>query len=264
MQCRPMGAVVLNRRKPYDREQDVRNAERPDQRAEATAGARPPRQGSAPASPAPETWKEAAFPNLSGENLAQAAPVKDAPRIDPRAGQLPSAGQLVDTAKLDRCLLFPPPRSPGGRPAGGLRDLGTSRVVLRQHVQRGACAGDQPGDLPLSPAGAHLRAAVHRLRYPCAVPARLRERARGAGGERRRCHDLEGRRIHADAGDLAGDPRPQPRAHRRGWPTASSSRRRTIRPRMAASSTTPRTAVRRKPASRAGSRSRPMRCWPTG
>jgi phosphoglucomutase len=32
--------------------------------------------------------------------LTQAVPVKDAPRIDPRAGQLPSAGQLVDTAKL--------------------------------------------------------------------------------------------------------------------------------------------------------------------
>src|SRR4029077_20979180 len=121
MQCRPMGAVVLNRRKPYDREQDVRNAERPDQRAEAAAGARPSRQGSAPASPAPETWKEAAFPNLSGENLTQAAPVKDAPRIDPRAGQLPSAGQLVDTAKLVHAYSsrHPDPRVAGQRVAFG-------------------------------------------------------------------------------------------------------------------------------------------------
>jgi phosphoglucomutase len=32
--------------------------------------------------------------------LTQAAPAKNAPRIDPRAGHLPSAGQLVDIAKL--------------------------------------------------------------------------------------------------------------------------------------------------------------------
>jgi phosphoglucomutase len=32
--------------------------------------------------------------------LTQAAPARDAPRIDPRAGQSPSAAQLVDTAKL--------------------------------------------------------------------------------------------------------------------------------------------------------------------
>jgi phosphoglucomutase len=53
--------------------------------------------------------------------LTQAVPVKDAPRIDPRAGQLPSAAQLVDTAKLidayyTRC---PDPQVPAERVAFG-------------------------------------------------------------------------------------------------------------------------------------------------
>ena len=53
--------------------------------------------------------------------MTQAVPVKDAPRIDPRAGQLPSAGQLVDTAKLidayyTRC---PDPQVPAERVAFG-------------------------------------------------------------------------------------------------------------------------------------------------
>ena len=40
--------------------------------------------------------------------------------------------------------------------------------------------------------------------------------ARGAGGQRRRRDARGGRRIHADAGGVARDPRPQPRARRRG------------------------------------------------
>jgi phosphoglucomutase len=46
--------------------------------------------------------------------LTQAVPVKVAPRIDPRAGQLLSAGQLVDTAKLIDAYYTrrPDPRAP--------------------------------------------------------------------------------------------------------------------------------------------------------
>jgi phosphoglucomutase len=53
--------------------------------------------------------------------LTQAAPVKDAPRIDPRAGQLPSVGQLVDTAKLIDAYYprRPDPQVPGERVAFG-------------------------------------------------------------------------------------------------------------------------------------------------
>jgi phosphoglucomutase len=53
--------------------------------------------------------------------LTQAALAKDAPRIDPRAGQLPSAGQLVDTAKLIDAYYArrPDPRLPAERVAFG-------------------------------------------------------------------------------------------------------------------------------------------------
>ena len=164
------------------------------------AGAGQPSEDGASAGPAPQARKEATLPYLSGVILTQAVLAKDVPRIDPRAGHAPSAGQLVDTVKLDRCLLRPAPGPAGAGAAGGLRHLRPSRLVLRRQLQRGACAGDHPGDLPVSPAGRHRRAAVHRHRYACAVAARLRERAGSAGRQRRRGHDLAGRRIHADAG----------------------------------------------------------------
>ena len=121
MHCRAMGAVVLNRRKPYDREQDACDAERPEQRAEAAAGAGQPREGSIPASPASKTWKEATLPYLSGAILTPAVLAKDAPRIDPRAGHLPSPGQLVDTVKLIDAYYArrPDPQLPAERVAFG-------------------------------------------------------------------------------------------------------------------------------------------------
>jgi phosphoglucomutase len=53
--------------------------------------------------------------------LTQAALTKDAPRIDPRAGQLPSAGRLVDTAKLIDAYYTrrPDPEVPAERVAFG-------------------------------------------------------------------------------------------------------------------------------------------------
>jgi phosphoglucomutase len=53
--------------------------------------------------------------------LTQAALAKDAPRIDPRAGQVPSAGQLVDTAKLIDAYYTrrPDPQVPAERVAFG-------------------------------------------------------------------------------------------------------------------------------------------------
>ena len=64
--------------------------------------------------------------------------------------------------------------------------------------------------------------------------------------------------------DLARHPALQPRAARTAWPTASSSRRRTIRRRTAASSTTRPTAARPTPTSRAGSRTAPTICCARG
>jgi phosphoglucomutase len=54
------------------------------------------------------------------------------------------------------------------------------------------------------------------------------------------------------------------RGRTRGWPTASSSRPRTTRPRAAASSTTRQTAAPLAPTSPPPSKLRPTRCWRTG
>ena len=155
-------------------------------------------------------------------------------------------------------------RSCRPRAARGVRHVGPSRVRVQHRLQRGAHPRHHAGHLRVPPAAADRRAAVPRHRHARAVGAGLRERARGAGGQRRRRDDRRPRRVHADARHLARDPRLQPRAARAAWPTASSSRRRTIRPRTAASSTTRRTAGRPTRTSPAGSRSGRMRCSPTG
>jgi glycogen phosphorylase len=77
-----------------------------------------------------------------------------------------------------------------------------------------------------------------RQRHACSVRARTANRARGAGRERCRHHHSERQRRNADTGDLAHDSALQPRTQRRISRTASSLLHRTIRPRMAASSTT--------------------------
>ncbi len=80
---------------------------------------------------------------------------------------------------------------------------------------------------------------THALSEPARVDgARGARRQRGRGAHRR------AGRLHADPGHLPRDPHAQPRAARRAWPTASSSRPRTIRRKTAASSTTRRTAAR--------------------
>ena len=118
-----------------------------------------------------------------------------------------------------------------------------------------------PGDLSLSPQAQGIDGPLFiGIDTHALSAAGVRERARGAGRQRRRNADREGRRIHADAGGVARDSRLQPRPRRPGSPTASSSRRRTIRPTTAASNTTRRTAVPPTPTSPAGSKPRPTRC----
>ena len=125
-------------------------------------------------------------------------PVKDAPaidagpRIDPRAGHLPSAAQLVDVARLIDAYYtrHPDPAMPAQRVAfgtSGHRGSSFDSTFNEAHVlaiSQAICLYRQQR--------AHLRPAVHRLRYPCAVAARLRKRAGGPGGQRRRGHDLAG------------------------------------------------------------------------
>ena len=123
-------------------------------------------------------------------------------------------------------------------------------------LQRGATSWPSRRRSASTAAGkGYQRPAVPGHGHARALRAGLRQRARSAGRQRRRGHDRPRRRLHADAGHLARHPRRTTAAARTAWPTASSSRRRTIRPRTAASSTTRRTAVRPTPTSPSGSRS---------
>src|SRR6202521_5108803 len=117
--------------------------------------------------------------------------------------------------QADRCLLC---RSAGprrARAAGLLRHFGPSRLRLRQGVQRVAHPCHRPVDLRLAPAGKDRWAVVYGHRHPRAVAAGLRDRARGAGGERGRGDDRGGWPVYPDAGRLPRHPHLQPRPHRR-------------------------------------------------
>ena len=141
-------------------------------------------------------------------------------------------------------------------PARELRHQRTPRLVAARLVHRNAHRGGDAGDLRVPPRPGHRRSALHGQGHARAVASGAAHGARGAGGERRRDrHPARGRR-HADAGDLAGDPRLQPRPHAITWRTGSSSRRRTIRRKTAASSTTRPTAARPTPTSPRGCRRR--------
>ena len=162
----------------------------------------------------------------------------------PLAGKPAPASMLVNVPRLVTAYYaeHPDPSVAAERVAFGTS--GHRGSAFDAHVQRGAHPGDHPGDLPLSPGARHRWSAVHRHGHPRAVRAGLRQRPRGAGRQRRRGDDRPRPRLHADAGHLARHPSLQPRPHLRAWPTASSSRRRTIRRKTAASSTTRPTAGR--------------------
>ena len=84
-------------------------------------------------------------------------------------------------------------------------------------LQRGARAGDHAGDLPLPRARQGIDGPLFLgIDTHALSRAGLRQRARGAGGQRRRGDDLAGRRVHADAGGLARHPGPQPRPREHG------------------------------------------------
>ena len=96
------------------------------------------------------------------------------PRIDPLAGQARAGRSPGGRAAADHRLLQRAPGSGGRRTARRLRHLRTSRQFVRIELQRIPRARDHPGDLRLPQAARHRRAAVHRLRHPCAVRAGIR------------------------------------------------------------------------------------------
>ena len=109
-------------------------------------------------------------------------------------------------------------RDPAGpdrpRPARRVRDLGPSWVLAQRRLQRGPHRGHDRGDLPLPREPGHRRPAVHRQGPARPVRTGLPDGAPGPRRARRRRPRRCRRRLHADPGGLARDPRPQPRAAR--------------------------------------------------
>ena len=168
----------------------------------------------------------------------------------PLAGQPAPTEMLVDLARLEREYHE---RKPDVGDPDQLVAFGTSGhrgTSLRRHVHRGAHPGHHPGDLrvPARPGDRRPALSWARTRTPC--PARPSAR-------RWRCwRPTASRRSSSSDDGVTPTPvishailRPQPRPRGAAWPTASSSRRRTTRPRTAASSTTRPTAARPTPTS---------------
>ena len=177
----------------------------------------------------------------------------------PLAGQRAPASLLVDVAELERRYYAgrPDPANPAERVSFGTS--GHRGTPLDGTLHRGPHPRDHPGDLrvPRASAASTGRSIWARTRTPC--PARRAHGPRGAGGQRRDVCIERGDGFtptpvvsHAILAYNAG--------RTRAWPTASSSRPRTIRRPTAASSTTRPTAGPPTPTSPAGSRTAPMRC----
>ena len=150
------------------------------------------------------------------------------------AGRLADPADLVDVDALHRRLLRRAAGPGAGRPARRLRHLRAPRDLDGADVQRGPRPGHRRGGVPLPRRAGHRRTAVPGARHARALRAGGAEHRGGALRPRRRGHGRRRRRLHADAGDLARDPHPQSRRRPRPRRTASSSRRRTTRPRTAA------------------------------
>ena len=174
--------------------------------------------------------------------------------------------------RLPTCWSMCPDSSPRISPEGPIppSDAASRFGTSGHRGSRSATAFNENHILAITQAICEYRAAAGRRR--AAVPgegharasrAGVRQRARGARGQRRRGDDRLRPRLHADSRALARDPALQPR-RRRGWPTASSSRRRTIRRRMAGSSTIRPTAARPTRAPRTGFRTAPTSCSAPG
>ncbi len=102
-------------------------------------------------------------------------------------------------------LLRPASRSGRSGAAGRLRDVGASRVLPRDRVQRGPHRRDEPGDLRVPGPAGDRRAAVPRHGHPRAVGTGAGDRDRGLRGQRRdRAHRHRGR-LHPHPGGVARD-----------------------------------------------------------
>ena len=142
--------------------------------------------------------------------------------VDPRAGKPPEPSMLANIPRLVSAYYtqHPDPSRREERVAFGTS--GHRGSSLNARVHRVAHPRHHAGDLSVPARAEHRRSALPRHRHARALGVGVRQRARGARGQRRRRHDRFARRLHADARALARHPRVQPRPHRPDSPTASS------------------------------------------
>ena len=133
-----------------------------------------------------------------------------------RAGTLAQPSDLVDVAHLVTAYYTgePDPENVDQRVAFGTS--GHRGSSLKTSFNEAHIAGHHPGDLRLPARAGLRRAAVHRPGHARALRAGLGHRARGAGRQRGDRAGRRPRRLHADAGGLARDPRGQPAARTTG------------------------------------------------
>ena len=134
--------------------------------------------------------------------------------INEHAGRPAEPSMLVDVDRLVRSYfeIRPDPSDPAQRVAfgtSGHRGSSLNGAFNEAHI-----AATTEAICRYRAAPGNRRAAVHRPRHPRAVRAGDRDCARGAGRARRRDPGRRRRRLHADPGHLARDPRPQPRSTR--------------------------------------------------
>ena len=184
--------------------------------------------------------------------------------LDPRAGKPATRDQLIDVARLEREFLERTPDAADPRQrvsfgTSGHRGTPLDGTFTEAHIlaiTQAICEyrAGKGIDGPL-----YMGKDTHALSAPAQRTALEVLAANGVETVIQRDDGVTPTPV-----DLARDPRPQPRPHASGSPTASSSRRRTTRPRTAASSTTRRTAARPTPTSPAGSRTAPTSCSRAG
>ena len=181
--------------------------------------------------------------------------------IHPLAGKPAPAEMLIDVAALERAYYENKPDldNPAQRVAFGTS--GHRGTLVRRQLHRGAHPRHHAGHLRLSPRAAHHRPVVHGQGFArrCPMPAQRTAlevlAANGVETFIQRDNGVTPRRPSSRARFW-----PTIAVARTAWPTASSSRRRTIRRPMAASNTIRPTAARPIPTSPSGFKIAPTNC----
>ena len=149
--------------------------------------------------------------------------------LHPLAGQPAPEAILIDVDRLIGAYYEVRPDLADPEQLVSFGTSGHRGLARERHVHRGAHPGHHPGDLRLPRSAGHHRPALSGQGHPRAFGPRRADRPGSAGGQRRRDRH-PGKATASRRRRSSRTPSwPTTGAGQRGWPTASSSRRRTIR-----------------------------------